>query len=111
MHVLTRERAGQRRRRDALGVLPDQFGDAAGQAAGLVVLRRPAALGQHQFNESVAVGLDDLLESRHDVPSSVELRWRSGEHQAALTSSLCRTGPTGSAISRWRAARSVGRCR
>lgn len=63
MHVLTRERAGQRRRRDALGVLPDQFGDAAGQAAGLVVLRRPAALGQHQFNESVAVGLDDLLES------------------------------------------------
>jgi hypothetical protein len=32
-----------------------------------------------------------------DVPSSVELRWRSGEHQAALTSSLCMTGPTGSA--------------
>jgi hypothetical protein len=33
------------------------------EAAGLVVLRRPASLGQHQFNESVAVGLDDLLES------------------------------------------------
>ena len=49
--------------------------------------------------------------AEEDVPSSVELRWRSGEHQAALTSSLCRTGPTGSAISRWRAARSVGRCR
>src|SRR3981189_3567999 len=29
----------------------------------VVVLRRPASLGQHQFNESVAVGLDDLLES------------------------------------------------
>ncbi len=26
------------------------------------MLRRPASLGQHQFNESVAVGLDDLLE-------------------------------------------------
>ena len=46
-----------------------------------------------------------------DVPSSVELRWRSGEHQAALTSSLCTTGPTGSADSRSSAARSVGRCR
>ena len=41
----------------------------------------------------------------------MELRWRSGEHQAALTSSLCTSGPTGSAISRSRAARSVGRCR
>ena len=46
-----------------------------------------------------------------DVPSSVELRWRSGEHQAALTSSLCTTGPTGSAVSRSSAARTVGRCR
>ena len=46
-----------------------------------------------------------------DVPSSVELRWRSGEHQAALTSSLCMTGPTGLADSRSSAARSVGRCR
>jgi hypothetical protein len=46
-----------------------------------------------------------------DVPSSVELRWRPGEHQAALTSSLCMTGPTDLAVSRSRAARSVGRCR
>ena len=46
-----------------------------------------------------------------DVPSSVELRWRSGEHQAALTWSLCTTGPTGSAVSRSSAARSDGRCR
>ena len=46
-----------------------------------------------------------------DVPSSVELRWRSGEHQAALTSSLCTAGPIGSANSRSRAARSAGRCR
>ena len=49
-----------------------------------------------------------LLES---VPGSVELRWRSGEHQAALTSSLCTTGPTGSAVWHSRAVRSVGRCR
>jgi threonine dehydrogenase-like Zn-dependent dehydrogenase len=31
-----------------------------------------------------------------DVPSSVELWRRSGEHRAALTSSVCTTGPTGS---------------
>ena len=49
--------------------------------------------------------------SAEDVPGSVELRWRSGEHQAALTSSLCTTGPTGSAVWRSRAERSVGRCR
>ena len=46
-----------------------------------------------------------------DVPCSVELRWRPGEHQAALTSSLCTTGPTGSVNSRSRATRSVGRCK
>ena len=46
-----------------------------------------------------------------DVPSSVELRRRSGEHQAALTSSLCTAGPIGSANSRSSAARSAGRCR
>ncbi len=46
-----------------------------------------------------------------DVPGSVELRWRSGEHQAALTLSLCTTGPTGWAVWRSRAVRSVGRCR
>jgi hypothetical protein len=50
-------------------------------------------------------------EAGEDVPSSVELRRRSGEHQAALTRSLCTTGPTGSANSRSRAARSAGRCR
>ncbi len=32
-----------------------------------------------------APGIAELSE-REDVPSSVELRWRSGEHQAALTS-------------------------
>jgi hypothetical protein len=40
-----------------------------------------------------------------------ELRWRPGEHRAALTSSLCITGPTDSAVSRSSAARSDGRCR
>ena len=58
-----------------------------------------------------AAGLQHQAQVPEDVPSSVELRWRSGEHQAALTSSLCTTGPTGSAISRSSAARSVGRCR
>jgi hypothetical protein len=28
----------------------------------------------------------DLVAAHEDVPSSVELRWRPGEHQAALTS-------------------------
>ncbi|MDT5132057.1 MAG: hypothetical protein QOE41_1368 [Mycobacterium sp.] len=46
-----------------------------------------------------------------DVPSSVELRRRPGEHQAAFTSSLCTTDPTDLAVSRSSAARSVGRCR
>ena len=36
------------------------------------------------------------LSDRDDVPGSVEFRWRSGEHQAALTSSVCTTDPTGS---------------
>jgi hypothetical protein len=49
--------------------------------------------------------------SLEDVPCSVELRGRSGEHQAALTSSLCTSGPIGWAISRSRAAWSDGRCR
>jgi hypothetical protein len=52
-----------------------------------------------------------ILVEGEDVPSSVEFRWRPGEHQAALTSSLCTPGPTDSAVSRSRAARSVGRCR
>jgi hypothetical protein len=43
-----------------------------------------------------------------DVPSSVELRWRSGEHQAALTSSLCTVARTVLAHLRSSAA---GRCR
>ena len=66
----------------------------------------------------ILVGVDGSAESdaavrwaTEDVPCSVELRWRPGEHQAALTSSLCTTGPTGSVNSRSRATRSVGRCR
>jgi hypothetical protein len=62
-----------------------------------------------------ALSLDRFLAAagRHDedVPSSVELRRRSGERQAALTSSVCTTGPTGSGISRCSAVRSVVRCR
>jgi hypothetical protein len=46
--------------------------------------------------------------SGKDAPSFVELRWRPGEHQAALTSSLCTTGPIGSANSRSIATRSAG---
>ncbi len=33
--------------------------------------------GRHSLFDDAATG--------EDVPSSVELRWRSGEHQAALT--------------------------
>jgi hypothetical protein len=33
--------------------------------------------------------------SREDVPSFVELRWRPGDHQAALTVSVWRSAPTG----------------
>ena len=36
--------------------------------------------------ESVFVGGPSVGSLPEDVPSSVELRWRSGEHQAALTS-------------------------
>src|SRR6476661_964554 len=43
------------------GCCPISSATRLDKAAGLVVLRRPAALGQHQFNESVAVGLDDVL--------------------------------------------------
>ena len=44
-----------------------------------------------------------------DVPNSVELRWRSGEHQAAHTWSLCTADLTGWVNSCSRAARTVGR--
>ena len=40
-----------------------------------VVLYGPVGVGKHVSHKDAA----------EDVPSSVELRWRSGEHQAALT--------------------------
>jgi hypothetical protein len=52
-----------------------------------------------------------LVPRPDDVPSSVELRWRPGEHQAALTSSLCTVARTVSPYSCSSAVRSAGRCR
>ena len=72
-------------------------------------VRNAAAAARAHRSALGSVGVTTTDEE--DVPSSVELRWRSGEHQAALTSSLCTSGPTGSAISRSSAARSDGRCR
>jgi hypothetical protein len=84
----------------SIGLIPGvRFAFSSDAVKGIVV-------GPGEFADVKKLSLE-----REDVPSSVELRWRSGEHQAALTSSLCTTGPTGLADSRSSAARSVGRCR
>ena len=46
---------------------------------------RPGQIGAGRKKLSGVVDIA-MLPSLEDVPSSVELRWRSGEHQAALTS-------------------------
>jgi len=38
-----------------------------------------------QDGHTVNAGMRDLSGRNEDVPNSVELRWRSGEHQAAFT--------------------------
>jgi hypothetical protein len=83
---------------------------AGGDRAGDVhVGHHGSAQGWKLSRRAIAAHLDAL--AQEDVPCFMELRWRSGEYRAALRSSLCRSGRTGSAISRSSAARSVGRCR
>ena len=79
-------------------------------------LDRIAHLAQKDDDPQLRVGISALVKGvslhvQEVVPSSVELRRRSGEHQAALTWSLCPMVPADSATSRSSAARSAGRCR
>lgn len=52
---------------------------------------RPCRSWRRSCNTRCATAADVR---RQDVPRSVQLRWRSGEHQAALTSWCCKRRPT-----------------
>jgi hypothetical protein len=56
------------------------------QQPGACLLERvePAGVGVERLLEGMRGGIDGGG-GQEDVPSSVELRWRPGEHQAALT--------------------------
>jgi hypothetical protein len=65
---------------DGLEFVPGQLGLTHYGAAESSTFPGPNDHGWHMLLVDDAVIVDD-----EDVPSSVELRWRSGEHQAALT--------------------------
>lgn len=73
--------------------------------------RKGAELGLASSGEAkVLDALVGRIGDEEVVPSSVELRWRPGERQAALTWSLCTIGATGSVNSASSADRNAGRC-
>src|SRR6476620_4677356 len=75
------------------------------EAGGQLPLRYFPVLRSRHLPQNVEQGIGE------DVPSSVELRRRPGEHHAALTCSSCMAGTTFSVMWLSSAVRSAGRCR
>src|SRR5215208_242884 len=78
------------RRFDTVRAHEGSAGRTASDVAAATLLARSGGR-THEQCRGIAINPDDLavqlwaIPHSEDVPSSVELRWRSGEHQAALT--------------------------